>query len=163
MKEIFPKIYIGTEQSCTFYPTTEWAIIHACKYPCHAKALNYKSSLPKTHPYYLIAERDRNLFLNMVDMEKEFSPIFTNPIMKSALAFIEKHIVERKILIHCNQGLSRSPSIALLYLACKGYLANDSYSNAVADFRKLYPVFNPGLGIALYMKNNWSEIINLIK
>ncbi len=159
MIEIFNNIFIGTDQECSITHSADWAVIHACKYPCHANAVGYKGSLPPMHPNYLVLENDHSLFLNMVDMEKELSPIYTNPIMKSAMEFIEKHIAEQKTLIHCNQGLSRSPSIALLYLASKGYITNDSYSNAVADFRKMYPVFNPGRGIALYMNNNWDEIL----
>jgi predicted protein tyrosine phosphatase len=101
------------------------------------------------------------LFLNIVDMERELSMIYTHPIMKVAIEFIKKHIVERKILLHCNQGMSRSPSIALFYLARIGIISNDSYLNAVIDFHKLYPYFNPGRGIALYMNNNWNEIKEL--
>ena len=159
MIEIFNNLYVGNETDCSFNTGDKLAIIHACKYPCHAKAVGYKGSLSPAHPHYLIMEKRQHLFLNMVDMEKELSPIYTNPIMKSAMAFIEKHIADQEILIHCNQGLSRSPSIALLYLARKGHISNDSYSNAVIDFLKLYPVFNPGLGIALYLKNQWREII----
>jgi hypothetical protein len=161
MVEIFNNLYVGNETDCSFNTFDKMAIIHACKFPCHAKAVGYRGSLSPTHPNYLIMEQGLHLFLNMVDMERELSPLYTNPIMKSAMAFIEKHIVGQKILIHCNQGLSRSPSIALLYLAHEGHIANDSYSNAVNDFRKLFPVFNPGLGIALYMKNRWKEIIKL--
>jgi predicted protein tyrosine phosphatase len=161
MIEIYPNIFIGTDQECFYTPSTDWAVIHACKNPCHANAVRYKGSLPSTHPNYLVMEKEQHLFLNMVDMEKELSPFYTNPIIKSALAFIEKHIATKKILVHCNKGLSRSPSIALLFLAIKGYIANDSYSNAVGDFRKMYPVFNPGQGISLYMDKNWSEIMTL--
>ena len=92
-------------------------------------------------------------------MEREFSPIFTHPIIKASLAFIEKHIYIRNVLIHCNQGLSRSPSIALLYLARQAEIDNLNYINAVNDFRKLYPIFNPGNGIALYMSKYWNELM----
>lgn len=161
MTEIYPNIYIGTDQECNISPSEDWVVIHACKHPCHVNAVGYKGSLPSTHPHYLVMEKGQNLFLNMVDMEKELIPTYTNPIMKSAMEFIDKHIADQKILIHCNQGLSRSPSIALLYLAYKGYISNDSYSNAVNDFRKMFPIFNPGRGIALYMNNNWGEILKL--
>lgn len=161
MTEIFKNLFIGNEQECSFSISQDWAIIHACKNPCHANAVGYRGSLPPSHPNYLIMEKEQHLFLNMVDMDRELSPVFTNPIMQSAMRFIEKNISERKILIHCNQGLSRSPSIALLYLAANNSIANDSYSDAVTDFRELYPAFNPGRGIAMYMNNNWSEIIKL--
>ena len=161
MIEIFKNIFIGTDQECSFNPPSDLAIIHACKNPCHAGAVGYRGSLPSNHPYYLVMENGQNLFLNMVDMERELSPIYTNPIMKAAIAFIEKHIGERKILVHCNQGMSRSPSIALLYLARIGAIPNDTYSNAAIGFQKIYPYFNPGRGIALYMNNNWEELIKI--
>jgi predicted protein tyrosine phosphatase len=161
MKEIFKNLFIGTELDCSFTISPDWSIVHACKNPCHVNAVSYKGSLPSTHPNYLVMVKEEHLFLNIVDMENELSPFYTNPIMKSAIAFIEKHIATKKILIHCNQGLSRSPSIALLYLAIKGFIANDSYTDAVGDFRKMYPVFNPGRGISLYMNNNWGVIMTL--
>jgi predicted protein tyrosine phosphatase len=161
MKEIHPNLFIGSEQNCVQLSQMGWVIIHACKNPCHVQSVGYKGSLPSTHPNYLVMEKEDHLFLNMVDMEKELSPIFTNPIMKSAMAFIDKHIATRKILVHCNQGLSRSPSIVLLHLAIKGHIANDTYSNAVVDFRKMYPEFSPGQGISLYMNKNWNEILKL--
>ena len=158
MTEIHPHIFIGTDQECINTNSPDWATIHACKNPCHASAVGYRGSLPSTHPNYLILENSEHLYLNMVDMNNELMPKFTNPIMKSAFAFIDKHIAERKLLIHCNQGLSRSPSIALLYLARKGEVANDLYSSAKNDFLKRYPIFNPGRGIELYMINNWQDI-----
>jgi hypothetical protein len=161
MVEVFKNIFIGTDKECSFNSSSDFAIIHACKYPCHAGAVGYRGSLQSNHPYYLILENGQNLFLNMVDMEKELSPIYTHPIMKTAIAFIEKHVGERKILVHCNQGMSRSPSIALLYLARIGVIPNDSYSNAVISFQRIYPYFNPGRGIALYMNNNWAELIRM--
>jgi len=161
MIEIFKNIFIGTDQECSFNPPSDLAIIHACKYPCHAGAVGYRGSLQSNHPNYLILDNEQNLFLNMVDMDRELSPTYTNPIMKTAITFIEKHINERKILIHCNQGMSRSPSIALLYLARQGVISSGTYLNAVADFQKLYPYFNPGRGIALYMNNNWDELIKI--
>lgn len=159
MEKIYPNLYIGTDLECRFTIPSDWAIVHTCKNPCHVKALGYKGSLPPTHPNYLVLDNGQHLFLNMVDMEKELNPIFTNPIMKSAMIFIKRHIKTTKILIHCNQGLSRSPSIALLYLAQIGQIRNDSFQNATIDFMKLYPMYKPGNGILMYMARNWNEIV----
>ncbi len=159
MLEVYKNLFVGTEDNCSFSPPIDSAIIHACKNPCHAKALGYKGSLPKTHPHYLIFENGRNLFLNMVDMELELSPIFTNPIMISAITFIEKHIKDKKILLHCNQGISRAPSIALLYLARIGVITNSNFQNAAIAFREKFPSYKPGKGMMLYMNRNWQTII----
>jgi predicted protein tyrosine phosphatase len=97
----------------------------------------------------------------MVDMEQELHPTYTNPIMKAAINFIEKYIEMNKILIHCNQGQSRSPSIALIYMARKGIINNESYPAASKEFIKLYQYYQPGRGIAVYMNNNWDFLMNM--
>lgn len=161
MVQVYDKIYVGSEQECDFNISDDWAIIHACKHPCHINAVGYKGSLPRSHPNYLIFEKDNHLVMNMVDMEQELNPVFTNPIMEKAMMFIEKHIIKRKILIHCNQGQSRSPSIALIYLARKGVINNDSFSAASKEFIKLYPYYQPGIGIAAYINSNWNYLMNI--
>ena len=95
-------------------------------------------------------------------MQQPFSPVFTHPIMKRALEFIEQNILLKKVLIHCNHGFSRSPSIALMYLAKKNKIQNKSLQDAYRDFIKLYPGYTPGNGIYLYMQNNWQEIMDFI-
>lgn len=160
MKEIYKNLFIGSDIDCmTASRNNEFATIHACK-TCHQKVLNYTKSLSSTHPNYLIYEHDNHLFLNMVDMSNEFSPIYTNPMIKVALDFINRNIPNKEILIHCNLGQSRSPSIGLVYLAIKGIINNKSYKDAISDFIKIYPDYNPGNGIALYLEHNWNSIIN---
>ena len=113
MFEVFPNLFIGTERECFFTQRDDWGVIHACKSPCHQRALGYRGSLPKDHPNYLVYERENHLFLNIIDPNE---PLFMPPLFTASLDFIEKHISKRKVLIHCNEGLSRSPSLALLYL-----------------------------------------------
>lgn len=161
MIEVNKDIFVGTDNDCVFNPPEGLAIIHACKYPCHSKAVRYKGSLPKTHPNYLILERGNHLFLNMVDMDQELSPIYTNPIMKAAIQFIDEKILTNKIFIHCNQGQSRSPSIALVYLANKGIINNTSFNGAFQDFIKLYKIYLPGKGIGMYLNRNWQTLMKL--
>jgi len=156
MKEVYNNLFVGSDYDCQ--ANSEHAIIHACK-TCHKKALNYRKSLPNTHPHYLIYEGENHLFLNMVDMEKELMAKFTDPIMKAGVGFIDKHIDESPVLIHCNQGMSRSPSIALVYLAIKGKLPASNYNDASKAFTELYPKYNPGRGISLYLNNNWVKLI----
>jgi len=100
-------LFIGNSRDCFYENRKDWVVVHACKNPCHCFAVGYTGSLNKEHPNYLSLEQGNHLYLNIVDMPKPLSPIYTNPIIKSALDFIEKHINSKKVLIHCNLCESR--------------------------------------------------------
>ena len=161
MIEVSTNLFIGSEVNCSFEALKDRATVHACKNPCHARVLNYRGSLPQTHPNYLVLEWELDLYLNMVDMDRELSPVYTNPIVQAAMSFIDKNITDRPVVIHCNQGMSRAPSIALLYMARTKAIKNDSFEDAVRDFRSTYPAYQPARGISLYMSRNWSTILSL--
>jgi len=55
--------------------------------------------------------------------------------------------------------VSRSPGIALLYLARKGILNNTSFQNALAEFKKIYPGINMAGGMRGFLEENWDEYI----
>lgn len=159
MIEIDTKLFVGNEYDCFHNDKEGWSVIHACKSPCHQKAVGYKGNLPKNHPNYLIFEKEKHLYLNMVDMNMPLSHEFTEPIISTALDFIEIHIKSKKILIHCNLGYSRSPAIALLFLAKrKKNITNESYNKAKEDFTKKYANYNPGRGIDSYLNKYWNEL-----
>jgi len=158
MIRIHTNLFVGNTADCASH-TPDLAVIHACKEPCHRKALGYKGNLSSDHPHYLVHEANNHLYLNMVDMENELAPHFTDPIMRQAMTFIERNITTRPVLVHCNQGWSRSPSIALLYMARKGYIGNQSYSIAGNDFKAIYAPYNPGRGIAAYLNRNWEKLL----
>lgn len=157
MFEIYSDLFIGSQHDCFYGNRDEWAVIHACKSPCHQKALGYRGNLPSTDPHYLVYEAGNHLFLNIIDPPK---PLFKIPLFIRSLDFIDRHISDRKVLIHCNHGFSRAPSIALLYLAKRLKLINnDSYEAAFSDFKEIYPYYQPGTGIAIYLSRNW-QILN---
>ena len=157
MIEIIDNLFIGNDHDC-FARGNSYSVIHACK-TCHQRGVGYRGSLSPSHPNYLIFEQENHLYLNMVDMERELLPRFTHPIMKSAMCFIEINITKTKILVHCNQGYSRSPSIGLVYLAREKKIASTSYPDARNGFLTIYPNYIPGRGICLYLMNNWQELI----
>lgn len=158
MIEVYKNLFVGTDDDCC--SSENIAIIHACK-TCHQKVLGYGKALPQDHANYLTYNHNNdNLYLNLVDMKPEFSPIFTDPIMKEAVTFINKNILEKPILVHCNQGVSRSPSIALLYLSLNKIIDYSSYAAASLEFIKLYPDYNPGSGIFLYLSKHWNRLLS---
>lgn len=156
MIEVFPNLFVGREEDCNRRMLYSLATIHACKDPCHRKAVGYtKRSLPRTHPYYLCKLIGFDLYLNIIDPDE---PLFMSPLFLKSLDFIEKHIGERKVLVHCNLGESRAPSIALLYLSKRAKaISDEGFDCAKSDFRQRYPSYKPGLGIQSYLRANWGR------
>ncbi len=158
MIEVHPGIFVGNLGECPLHSqqfTGNWAIVHA--YPaCHRGVLGYTTPLAPEGPEQHVARREQHLLLNMRDAgQPEFYRKET--LIDPALAFIdEMRASGANILIHCEQGLSRSPSLALLYLATRlNALPNASLAAAEAQFRTLYPRYSPGYGIWAHMQQHW--------
>jgi hypothetical protein len=156
MFEVHPNLYIGSLSHCFHDNRNDWAVVHACKSPCHQRAVGYRGSLHRNHPQYLVFERGNHLFLNIIDPPQ---PLFMPPLFIESLNFIEKHIPNKKVLIHCNLGCSRAPSIALLFLAKRAKaISSTNYRDAVADFVKIFPYYQPQSGIVIYLERNWENL-----
>lgn len=156
MFEIHDRLFIGDETHCS--PDDEgWATVHACKHPCHQRAVGYTGSLRKNHPNYLILEAKQDLYLNMIDPPV---PLFPDELFHAGLKFIEHHWNDGKnILVHCNQGQSRAPSLALLFLALNlGEIPDNSYAAARTQFDTMYPGYQPGKGIQTKLTNDWARL-----
>ena len=159
MREVSENIYVGNQadyESGTFIPS-EWSFLLAAKEPWHRQALGYTGrAAAKDDPEYLIARRDNKLILNLVDAPK--SIFFDKRVIDAGLDFIEEQLSEdKKVLICCNQGESRSASIALLYLIKHGFVQGDTLEDCEAEFLKLYPEYNPGEGMRGFVKENFEE------
>jgi hypothetical protein len=136
-------------------PEGDLATIHCCKHPCWLTATS-QDNIP---PSYLVYEKGEDLYLNMIDPDV---PFFQDSLFVRAALFIDKHLqAGRKVIIHCNQGVSRSPSVALVYMARKGMLPIASYNIAKTEFEKRFPLYNPGLGIQTYFRNRWEELTHV--
>ncbi|WP_165750431.1 dual specificity protein phosphatase family protein [Cellulophaga sp. Z1A5H] len=137
---------------------SEFYFVQACKEPCHRKALGYTGRTPeKNHPEYLIAYRERRIILNMIDPPT--GKYFENILFESSLVFIDENLNKgKKVLIHCNQGISRSPSIGMLYLATKEKIRNGNFDLAKDDFMKIYPDYQPS-GIREFLTKNWNHYV----
>lgn len=146
-----PRLYYGDAECCSPAPI-EWAVVHACKEPCHRKAVGYSGKIDTSHSHYLSLEKENHLYLNLIDPPV---PLFKLESFALFFDFVDRHIAERPVLIHCNQGLSRAPSLALLYMAKRqNTLSNERYERARADFEKDFP-YQPGKGIETFLKENW--------
>ncbi len=145
----------GDIDACVHEKTHALAIVHACKDPCHRCAAGYtEKSLPTDHPHYLALERGNHLYLNLIDPPV---PLFKLESFVRFFEFMDRQIAHRPVLIHCNKGESRAPSLALLYMAKRGFLPGESYAQARATFEEKFP-YKPGKGIENFLKENWNVL-----
>jgi len=160
MIEVSPRLSVGDEHDYELQVGGDsgWAVVHACKEPYHRRLLGYTTKgAPKGHPEYLYAVRGDRLYMNLVDVD---DPAYVQKeLVDKALAFIhEKLAAGKKVLVHCNQGESRGPGIALLYLLRHTQvLHKTSLADALGAFQRIYPAFHPASGIAGYIAAHWSD------
>lgn len=157
MENVFGTLWVGDLDDCR-KADGGIAIIHACKHPC------FDTQSPTRLLYRIVKSKDSmyELYLNMIDHPTSMPAKFCDPMFEAALEFVQDK-VERgcRVLVHCNQGHSRAPSIALVYLAVNGTIPNGSYRIAAEAFEKIYPLYRPGGGIAKYMRKHWDKLMEM--
>jgi protein-tyrosine phosphatase len=162
MKEIIPGLFVGNGAD---YPTvqynTNWSVISAAKEPWHREALGYTGrGAPKEDPEYLVAYRPRHMIMNLVDPnDAKWIP---RELIDAALDEIVIKLDDGfEVLVHCNQGESRAPSIVLLYLLSQGRaeFAGCENGDEVMDvFRQeFYEDYNPSEGFTQFVRENWKS------
>lgn len=163
MKEVYPNLFVGTGADLVHADDGNkgikegWFVISAAKEPWHREALGYTGrGAPKDHPEYLIAMRDHRLILNLVDVDDP--SYIRDEIVTAAMQGITTGLGHGKVLIHCNQGHSRSPGIALLWLGKNTPLFGGlSLEEAETEFRVFYPDYAPAAGIRGYLAQHWGD------
>ena len=130
------------------------SILHCARDPWFVNAAN-NAKICKTNPQpecngTVIRMAYNEMSLNLVDSSnvKYFNDVTIDP----GLNFITHRMSEGDaVLVHCNLGISRSPSIALLWMWEHGYLDKE-FRYALPQFKELYPAYQPGNGVWQYLK-----------
>lgn len=140
MIEVYPNLYIGSDKD-----VAKWngPLIHAARDPWFREL-----DLPSSH-LWNDSLTAKILTLNLVDADKvEYIAI---PLIERALDFIKEYITQGSVLVHCNEGKSRAPSIGYLYmLKNTEKFSGMTFQESIEEYRKLYEVWMPNRGIALF-------------
>ena len=150
-------IYVGNKADSRLRSDPAWAVVNTAK-TVHVEVKGWSNAPPQDHPDYLAFEDGQFLSFNWVDGASRMYDWSGPEAFIRALDFIDKWYDNKNVLISCDLGQSRSPTIALLYLAKRLHLIPcDSFANARAEFQILYPRYTPS-GIAQFVSDHWSEI-----
>jgi len=118
ISQVYKDIFVGDDAGFEkVRGDNDWAIVRACKEGSggHRDTLGYKTQGAPKNSQYLSVKKNNVLALNLIDADNpDYIP---DDLIEEALKFIKDELAkDKKILIACNGGISRSPSIALLYL-----------------------------------------------
>lgn len=113
----------------------------------------------KTDPEFYAARRNNHLYVNWVDVTE--SKFFRPEEMDLIFDFLDEMLHHgKKILVHCDQNKSRSPSVVMMYLASIGILSR-KYTEAVSAFCVMYPTYDPKIGIQEFVRQHWPDYVTL--
>lgn len=163
MTEIVNNVFVGSEQDYyAIQKELNWAILHCCKNPFHCQFVGYRGSISPKHPDYALKRIDNEMALNLVDMDRFSANYldFNKEMFKTAFSFLDEYRINGyKLLIHCNQGESRGPTLGMLYAARLGAFNYVDFDSTVQAFRTIYPFYNPKNNIYLTTKNLWNYFV----
>lgn len=140
---------------------TSFSALFCAKNPYHQWMVGYVKNCSKDHPEYLVARRpkDRMMALNMVDAPKpEF---FSDEMIMAGIDFIENELAQgHDVVVVCNQGESRSPTMCLMYMMVHGDFDKSKTFDEVCDIYRVMTNYewNPNMGIFKYCQNLWEKL-----
>lgn len=155
MRKISDYIYVGSdadiEEFLDLHP--DGCLIHAAKEPFHRRFVGYSGrGCPKSHKEYYSALRGTELALNLIDPDDKM--FVADECFIKACKYLDEWYEQGKvILVHCNQGRSRSPAIIFYHMCQYGLYQDCTFEEAIDDFEEhIYPEFNPSRGIRDFLK-----------
>ena len=153
------RLHIGTRSDAVLRNDHDWAVVNTAK-TVHCEIMGWDNRPPSDHPNYVEFEDDQLLSFNWVDGPASLFDYQGRGVERftRALDFIDRWYPTKDILINCDQGQSRSPTVALLYLTKRlGTLPGSSFDAARAEFQEIYPSYAPK-GIADFVSAHWDDI-----
>ncbi len=153
------RIFVGNKDEIGLAREKGMFIVNAvrnCKgYECHKSVVGWKgNACDKNSPYYFYFSDLDALYLNLIDSNKvEYIP---DQIIDIFLETVKEKLDNgRDVFICCSLGLSRSPSLALIYLLENNLFDNN---NSIESFREeFYQQYEPKQGFVDYIERKYGQ------
>jgi hypothetical protein len=158
VEEIIKGLYLGSDEDVAEAKRRGYARLCCCKdgIDSHRSMLEYEGrSAPDGKDYYFARKGDV-MALNLIDVEDP--DMIPDKVIDAGLKFIkEMQDKGRILLVHCNAGMSRSPSIVLMYLHAVGEMPQ-GFIGAERQFRHMYDKYDPGVGMRSHARERWKSL-----
>jgi hypothetical protein len=159
MRKIINNLYVGDDEDYeNNKDKTGWSFVRACKEGIggHRDVLKYDSlGAPKNSNYFFV-KKGHLLALNLIDSDDvNFIP---EKVIQAGIDFIYERLgAGDKVLVACNKGKSRAPSLTLMFLRAIGEMPY-SFSKSEKIFKTLYPKYDPSSGVHQFAKDCWYKL-----
>lgn len=158
MRDVINRLYLGDDSDVPEAKKREYARLSCCKDgpDSHRSMLGYTTlGAPKDKDYYFAREGDWTA-LNLIDAPTP--DMIPDEVIDAGLKFVHEIMTSgKKIFVHCNAGMSRSPSMVLMYLRAIGELPH-GFARAEHVFKTLYPKYSPGKGMRSHARERWYRL-----
>jgi hypothetical protein len=157
--EVYSNLYVGDDTAYErLKDKPDWYFVRCCKYGPggHQDTLGYRTlGAPKGKDYYFTYTRNK-LALNLLDSDDpNFIP---DVVLNEGVKCIGEQLSKgKKVLVACNQGMSRGPTVAMLYLRSINDLPS-RFHEAFKIFKGIYHKYDPGQGMEQKAKEYFSRL-----
>ena len=159
--EVIDRLYCGGNETYSRVAGKPgWSWLRCCKEngpDCHRQVLGYTTLGAPAGPNYLAVQKGHLLSLNMIDVDD--MKMYPDELIDDGLEFVNKrYLAGDKVLIACNSGMHRGPTMCLAYLRTIGEMPYASFKYAEHVFKTLYPKYDSGGGIRLKIRSRWVDL-----
>ena len=157
--EVYSNLFVGDDTAYEkLKDKSGWSFLRCCKEGPggHRQLLGYTTLGAPKGPNYLWVKRGKVLALNLLDLD---DPSFIDEgMVNKGLDFIDERLkAGDKVLVACNQGRSRGPTMAMMYLR-RIHDLPDRFRLAFKIFKGIYHKYDPGQAMEQYAKSHWDSL-----
>ena len=158
MEEIIKGLWLGSDEDVPEAKRRGYARLCVCKDgpDSHRSMLGYTTLGAPKGKDYLVARRGDVMALNVIDNPDP--QMIPEEALMAGIEFIHEMMLKgKKIFVHCNAGMSRSPTLVMMYLRTIGEL-DQPFNRAQKIFDTIYPKHDPGAGMEFHARNMWDTL-----
>lgn len=159
MEDVFHNLYVGNDADFNRLKDEDgWAFLRCCKHGPggHQQTLGYTTAAAPKGKTYLSVRRGNRVALNIIDVDDP--NYFPLEMINTGLDFIQEQLEDgKKVLVACNHGHSRGPTMVLMFLRRIGEMPY-SFIRSEMIYMTLCPSYNPAQGIRQAARELWAEL-----